>query len=476
MSKLALVSAFLILIILIILIIPGSNDENIDHIFLITIDTLRADHMGCYNYSIDTSPFIDKLAGKGVLFENAFTQSSTTSPSHASIFTGLYPSQHRVLANGYRLDDSFVTLAEILKKNGYKTAAFTSTDRHFLSGNINQGFEKYDEPEDTQNEFGFKYRPARFTIDKSIAWISNFRKEKKMLIWIHLFDPHLPYNPPETHIKKMADPTLKDKLDKITENRAINYEIFNNSKEKYFEEVLKYNAEISYVDSELQRLFKFAEKSGIANNALWIITGDHGEGLGQHNWLGHAKLIYQEQIHVPLIFYSAGHIKPKRVRSVVENSSIFSTVIDICGITMPDEKGNSVLTKSIKDLIFKNGDKSSHEFAFSERQYYGHRIAEKKLPAWQTEWENGKKYSIQNISFKLIYNKGVREPNEFYNLSEDPFELKSEISNRKYFKIKNLLRKELFARLKIFKESKRIKAKKVDSETIKKLKSLGYIN
>lgn len=129
----------------------------IDRIILITIDTLRADHLGCYGYPRDTSPFIDSLAKRGILFQKALCPMATTSPSHVSIFTSLYPIQHNVLKNGHKLSDEFVTLAELLREINYKTAGIVSTGAHFKPGNIDQGFEYFNNmPEEYQG----KYRVA----------------------------------------------------------------------------------------------------------------------------------------------------------------------------------------------------------------------------------------------------------------------------------------------------------------------------
>jgi len=148
------------------------KEQRIDRIILITVDTLRADHLGCYGYPRQTSPFIDKLARDGILFRRAFAHMATTVPSHASIFTSLYPIQHNVPNNRHRLDDSFLTMAEVFSTMGYQTAGFVST--HFFgtsSSNLSQGFDIFDAAIKKANKKG-RYRKAKSTVDAAIKWLN----------------------------------------------------------------------------------------------------------------------------------------------------------------------------------------------------------------------------------------------------------------------------------------------------------------
>ena len=315
-----------------------SDRLRIRHVFLITIDTLRADHLGCYGYPRNTSGFIDFLAENGVVFNRAYSQSASTGPSHASIFTGLYPYQHKVICNYYLLDDSYVTLAERLCANGIITSAFTSVDKLFSPSKIDQGFAVHGEPPDTIKTYGFKYRPAEYTIDEAVAWLDISDPSEKTFTWVHLFDPHFPYNPPEKYLSEIDSGMNKETFLEYLAQLYIDDETFAQktldeeyenlcSSEKMYDYISNYDAEIAYADSELQRFYDFAGKKGFAEDSLWIITGDHGEGLGQHSWLGHAFMIYQEEIHVPLIFFSDKNLQPARIYHVVENFDIFSTVL-----------------------------------------------------------------------------------------------------------------------------------------------------
>lgn len=445
----------------------------IDNIFFVSIDTLRADHLGCYGYVRNTSPFIDSLAKKGILFERVYSQIATTSPSHASIFTGLYPSQHGVVDNGYILDDSFVTLAEVLKDNGFITSAFTSTDRHFLHSNIHQGFEFYEEPEDTIKSYGIKYRQANFTINNAISWLNDFNIQDKLFMWIHLFDPHLPYNPPKEYWELVDKDISQNDFLSFIKRYQINIETFNNSIEKMYEQITNYDAEIRYVDEVLKKFFNFVEKKGLNKKTLWIITADHGEALGQHDWLEHGKTLYQDSIHVPLLFFFTEDIFPsKRINKVIEVSSIFKTVLDILDIKLDKNIDKEVLMGSFFDKI-DNKNSAADEFAFSERRTYEKRDFPKDTPPWEMNYEEGKKYSLQNEKFKLIYNTVLGE--ELYNLHEDPFEtnnIAGKNINQEYQKLREII----LEFINLFEKTKNQKGQKVDQETIKKLKALGYIH
>ncbi len=465
-TKIFIMFAFILVFVLVISIIIKKRNNEIKHVFLITIDTLRADHLSCYGYPVKTTPFIDSLAKNGIFFKNAFSQSASTCPSHASIMTGLYPSEHRVIANGYILDDSYTTLAEILKEKGFKTAAFTSTDRHFLASNIDQGFEMYEEPLDTVKTYGYKYRPARLTINNAILWLDNFNVNRKLFLWIHLFDPHLPYHPPEKYKEIIRKQLSKEFLEKFVKKANVNLEIFDNSFGKYYEHILNYDAEIRYVDDELKRFFGYIKNKGLYKNSLFIITGDHGEGLGQHDWLQHATQIYQEEIHVPLVFYFGG-IKRKIVKVIddpVENFDIFSTVLDLLEIGNFKEKVSSI---SLRKKIFEN--KKVRKYVFTERQFYKKRkIYKKKLPFWKKMWEKGIKVSIQDKHFKYIYRSAFKD--EFFNLKKDPYELKNIKDSNEKIAIR--YKKKI---LKILSNFKKTKVRKVNKKIIKRLKSLGYV-
>lgn len=452
-----------------------NNKSEIKHVFLVIVDTLRADHLGCYGYIRNTSPFIDSMAAKGVVYEQAVSQSATTAPSHASVFTGLYPYQHRVLANGYMMDDSVTTLPEILKSEGIRTSAFTSTDAHFISSNIAQGYDFYEEPKNVQKLYGRQYyRTAQLTVKNSIIWLDNFDKDEKLFHWVHLFDPHQPFYPPKKYVQKMKKDVGQEDYLKFLEPRQIDLEVFNNDVAEMINYLTQYDAEIAYVDEEIKNLYEFAEKKGLTENSLWIITGDHGEGLGQHRWPGHAAMIFQEQIRVPLIFFTpGGQLKPARVKKCVEIFDIFSTVLDVFGVTLPEDLSSEVRAVSLWENLQNPQSLPAKEYSFSEREKFKPMEHFRGIRFWEDLKGEKMKFSLQNQGVKYIYRSGSVD--ELYDLNKDPHELKNVLNKESYSSQRNKFKAQSLKKRKEIDSYAKKKLKQADPETIKKLKSLGYI-
>jgi arylsulfatase len=446
------------------------KNRTIRHVFLITIDTLRADHLSCNGYIRQTTPFIDGLAAKGVQFSRAYSASATTATSHASILTGLYPGQHRVLANGHRLADSATTLAEILSENKVKTAAFTSTSAHFLAANMDQGFEFYEEPENALKTYGIKYRPAKLTVDNAIIWMDNFPEQKNLFMWIHLFDPHLPYAPPAEYVKEIKQSADLEKFEKYLQPRMIDLEIFNQDANRKKLELLHYDAEIRYVDSQLQRFYNFIKTKRMLEDSLFIITADHGEGLGQHHWYQHAYLLYEEAVRVPLIFYSPVIEKfAKKIDQPIENFNIFSTVLDVFAVKTPPSS-SAIQSVSLKNTIFGTDMTIAKKTIFLQRQLFDQT---KKVSPEKQRLGQGECHAVIEGNLKYIF--WTAYDHELYDLQADPFELNNQLPNVSFKNPLNHLKAKMHHHLDMLKPYKDQQIQKVDKNTIKQLKSLGYL-
>ena len=288
-------------------------------VLLVTLDTTRADRIGCYGHAAAATPTLDGLARNGVRFENAATVAPLTAPAHASILTGLYPPRHGLRANGpYRLDEARQTLAETLGGAGYETAAFVSSfvlDRRFGFG---QGFATYDDrvaPKTSMSMEAIMERDARQVTDAALAWFGARRAGRPYFAWVHYFDPHVPYAPPAEFASKFPDDP--------------------------------YDAEIAYVDAQLGRLLGALEKGGRAERTLIVVVADHGEALGQHGEVSHGYFVYDEVVRVPLVLASKGLFARPRVESKLAVSvvDIVPTVLDLLGLQAPTEAdGRSLLT------------------------------------------------------------------------------------------------------------------------------------
>jgi arylsulfatase A-like enzyme len=244
-------------------------------VLIITIDTLRADHLGAYGYALARTPTIDKLAAQGVQCTNVVSSAPITMPAHSSIFTGLYPPAHGVRDNGaYALGEGAVTLAERLRDAGYTTHAFISALVLNRRYNLDQGFETYDDDlwaEDEPKLFMIRERQAPKTTARFLTWYGRWKegRDKPFFTWIHYFDPHQPYRPSSTDLALAPSP---------------------------------YDAEITGVDRQIGVIMDALERDGVLKDTLVIVTADHGESLGEHSEKTHAIFVYDATVRIPLIF------------------------------------------------------------------------------------------------------------------------------------------------------------------------------
>ena len=354
--------------------IPASA-QNPD-VFLITIDTLRADHLGCYGYKDVETPTIDSVSADGVRFSAAFTHSPITNTSHTSILTGLLPSVHGVTDFGVPLAPEHVTWAELLKKQGYQTAAFIGAvilDSNQLAPGLDRGFDFYDNfpaKTDSKDRFGRVERRAQTVVTDAEAWFAQHQTGPRFM-WVHLFDPHDPYEPPAPF------------------------------SEKYSTHL--YDGEIAYADSQLGHFIATLKRAGVYDKAVLIIVGDHGEGLGEHGEDTHGLFLYDSTLHVPLIVkLPAEAHKGEVIDKLVRTTDILPTVLSLTNTPAPAELNGASLVPLI--------DKQSAD----ERELLG----ETDYPL-RWGWAPIKALREQNA--KLIE---APKP-EFYDLQSDPKELKN---------------------------------------------------
>ncbi|MFH1110441.1 MAG: sulfatase-like hydrolase/transferase [Planctomycetota bacterium] len=277
------------------------------NLLLITLDTTRADRLGCYGYKPAETPTLDALAARGTLFEDALAQVPLTTPSHCSIMTGRYPREHGVRDNGQNaLGPTHPTLASIFKEHGYDTAAFLASfvlDSRF---GLDRGFDTYS---DDMGEVTFKTQPlewqqtADVVTDRALAWLDG-EKDRPFFCWVHYYDPHLPYAPPPAFLKPGLEP---------------------------------YDGELAFVDSEFKRLLEWFEAAKLTDRTLIVVVGDHGEAFGEHGEEGHSNFVYDVNLRVPMIFAHPAIIPAaKRIPAIVELIDVFPTVLDLFGFKPPD--------------------------------------------------------------------------------------------------------------------------------------------
>ncbi len=306
------------------------RDAGTPNIVLVTVDTLRADHLGCYgNTDVQTS-HIDRLARDGILFRRAITQAQNTNPALSSILTGLYAREHGVYNNRTRLAKHHRTLAEALGAHGYRTAGFVSA-RHLNPDHsgFGQGFDDFHPCDSIE-------RNAGKTTDLVLDWLEHRRREP-FFLWVHYFDPHMPYLPPHPFDKMYDGADPRDP--RVPSMEEV---VFPQGAGGYYLDWLggvtdiaypraQYRGEVSYLDSQAGRLLDGLKQFDLYRDSLVIFTADHGESLGEHGvYFDHAGL-NEAVVHVPLIVKAPGEAGGRTVEHVVESRAIFSTVLGVAG-------------------------------------------------------------------------------------------------------------------------------------------------
>lgn len=390
-----LISLLVILIGTAFCLINCTRKTEVPHInvLLISIDTLRPDHLSCYGYGRDTSPTIDKLAKEGVLFENAVSSTTWTLPAHAAMFTSLPDAVHSVITTSSRLDSNRVTIQEIMKDHGYTTAAFYSCAFFDPIFGLDQGFDQYEScmttPSVYQNEDllelgskweklidtpGFSNNPslraqasdlwhqmqemktkrifqARMDVtgervtNKANNWLEDHSKEK-FFLFLHYFDVHYDFVPPEPW-DNYFDPDYTGSFD--GRNFITNEDISTDMDEKDLNHIVAlYDGEIAYTDYQLNRVMQTLEDLGIMDCTLIVITSDHGEEFFEHGMKGHRQNLYDTTLKIPLIFYLPRIIpSDKRIKSQVRIIDIFPTILNYVGI---EERGEAI-GKNLRGII-----------------------------------------------------------------------------------------------------------------------------
>jgi len=321
----------------------GADPPERPHVVLLTVESLRPDHIGSYSGERNTSPHLDALAEESLVFDDAHAVTSWTLASHASMFTGLYPSAHGADGPRSKLDDRAQTLAELLAASGYQTAGFASgpylTKRH----NLHQGFEHYDDSSATQGTQGGAHddvtNPA---LERTIQqFLRDERDESRPLfLFAYYWDPHYDYIPPPP----FASMFVQERDQKIdVRGYESDYVIGPHISDAELAYVLsQYDGEIRYTDHFLGRLFEALDAAGLWRDSLVIITSDHGEEFFDHGQKGHKRTLYAESVHVPLYVKlprSARVGRDERLTSLVD---LFATVLDAAGVDVPRNQGRSL--------------------------------------------------------------------------------------------------------------------------------------
>jgi arylsulfatase A-like enzyme/Flp pilus assembly protein TadD len=407
------------------------------NVVLITIDTLRADHLGCYGYKQIKTPNIDGLAADGVRFENAFAVVPVTLPSHSSMLTGTYPmlsGMHDF--SGNKLNPLQPTLASVLKQAGYQTGAVIGAAVLDSRFGLSQGFDFYYDHFDfsrlDEANLDEMERPGNVVADVALDWLAK-NSQKKFFLWMHLYDPHFPYHPPEPYSREYA--------------------------------AQPYDGEIAFADEQVGRLLRFLKEKGIYKNTVILLCGDHGESLGEHGEKTHGFFIYNATMHVPLIIRLPESPLPENTaaRTVTGSVSLVDlmpTVLGAVGLEIPSQvQGRSLLP----ELRGGRTEDGRSDQADRDRVLYG----ETFLPRIHFNWSELR--GSENTKYHFI---DAPRP-ELYDLAKDPGEVHNLFSEKKA--VAGEMRAKLVSLIRDYSAGKEMAEKTgLDPALMERLKSLGY--
>jgi arylsulfatase A-like enzyme/Flp pilus assembly protein TadD len=398
-------------------------EKPLPNIILVTIDTLRADHVGCYGYKQIKTPNLDALAADGVRFERAFTAVPVTLPSHTAMMTGTYPmlsGMHDF--SGNKLSPQQPTLATVLKQAGYSTGAVIGAAVLDSRFGLNQGFDfYYDNFEfsrlDEKNLDEMK-RPGNVVAESALEWLSK-NWQKNFFLWMHLYDPHAPYSPPEPYNHEYADRT--------------------------------YDGEIAFADEQLGRLISFLKEKKLYENSIIVVAGDHGESLGEHGEKTHGFFIYNATMRVPLIMHLPGKFAGRTVSDPVSLIDLMPTIVSSVGLDIPQQAQGTNLLPQLQAKEPR------------DRDLYG----ETFMPRIHFDWSELR--GTENTKYHFI---DAPRP-ELYDLAKDPGETHNLFSEKKA--VAEEMRAKLAALIRQYSAGKELAEKTgLDPALMERLKSLGY--
>jgi arylsulfatase A-like enzyme len=443
--------AFLMAAIALVACTAADDDDNLTakdrhNVILIMIDTMRADHVGCYGYDRNTTPNLDKFAADAVLFRNAISPAPWTTPTVASMFTAQYPHVLGYQDQAVVLDEKFPCLAEVLRNSGYATGGIIAHAYISNTFGIGQGFDIYDE----ENSQGHGHVSSPSVTDKAVAFIEE-HKDRKFFLFLHYFDPHCDYIQheeynyyPDYDGTLLSGQTISDLRELAPEMTEDDVDYLN----------ALYDSEIRFTDEHVGRFLDVLKEQGLYDNSIIIIAADHGEEFLERgdNWIGHTKTVYQELIHVPLMIRLPGETTARVIDQHVGLVDIAPTILSLNGLEMPDGYTHDGVA-----LEFAGGKTPQPRAVFSETMRWG---------TFQTMIRDG---------LKLIYDP-TSDVTQLINLAEDPGE-KRDVSVDDLTTLRKMQTElhEWDYEMRLRRAELKTRSPKLSRDQIDQLKSLGYI-
>jgi len=393
------------------------------NVVVITIDTLRADHLGCYGYKQIRTPNIDALAAESARFERAYTPVPVTLPAHTAIFTGTYPTLSGMHDfSGNKLNATQPTLASVLKQQGYVTGAVVGSAVLDSRFGLNRGFDFYYDHFDfnrlQESNLEEMERPGNVVADVALDWLDK-NHAGKFFLWMHLYDPHYPYRPPAPYNDQYKD--------------------------------RPYDGEIAFADEQVGRLISYLKAKDLYRNTLIVLTGDHGESLGEHGEKTHGFFIYNATLHVPVLVHLPGTTAASSVSELASLTDVMPTVLQAVNVAVPAEvQGHSLLP-----LLTAHKEDSASVYA------------ETFLPRLHFNWSELRSVETEKYQF-------IEAPKpELYDLAADPGETRNLYAEKKA--VGGELQARLKAMVRQYSADQELAEKTgLDPALMERLKSLGY--
>jgi arylsulfatase A-like enzyme len=421
------------------------------NLLIVVSDTLRRDHLGCYGYDRPVSPEIDAFANDSAVFDFAFAQTPSTKPSIASLFTSLYPSQHRVVYNENALPDEYATLAEILRDRGYATAGFVENpiigEQEF---GYTQGFDFWalDRQRHT-DDLSLQVEPRKPWETRILEWIASPR-HRPFFFYVHYIDPHYPYRAPDGYFGRFHERAGESEV----EEKLFVGSGHKNGKMSMSERIGRYDEEIRYVDDRFGRLIETLRRRDLYDDTIVMFLSDHGEGFAEHGYLHHSSTVYGDLVNIPLILRYPSGLAPGRYAGPVQHIDVLPTLVDLLGV---DTSRDGFEGRSILEVV--DGDSTSNRAVMVEHLREGWGITQRGLilDPWKlvVHLESGKR--------------------ELFDSRSDPLDLHDLSRNPAHRDIKLRLGELLDDRLAGLDAHADPDTVPLDEETRERLESLGYI-
>jgi len=479
-------------------ILEAKDKSNYFNVIMISLDAVRSDHLGCYGYERKTSPTIDRMAAEGVLFENAFANSSHTRESVPSIFSSTYPSTHNIIYDMKKIPKELIMFPSLFKFNGYRTAFFTTLVVLSSIYGYDRDIDDFYEPHKNINaiqrtilahyaslkipligylnsqilEFTYSFFRTKYSLESNepdyaiqnvISWIEVNRK-KPFFLYLHLRGGHTPYDPPEEY-KRLFDPDFPEKP--LRNPPPFSFSMFPFIKETPLSNpelknlIAQYDAKIFYHDKHLRTLLDYLEKTKLTENTIVILTADHGEEFYDHFGWAHGYSVFDELIHIPLIIYCPGLItKGKRIKELISHVDIFPTICSLCGIYDSFKFPYEIEGIDLSSLILTINNEKKREYIFSETNQMTRNQSARCLRT--------------NEDKAIKITSGQKSEHLFFDLISDPLE------QNNIYDEENPTMVNLFSRLDAIVKKAKKKAfspKQIllDKKTKEQLRALGYI-